>query len=174
MDGGLSIDFGSFALTTSFTFSLGLSNTFRTLVYPEDGSGLLPGTPTLGPVADPLVATNIPPGATTGLFLDNPSPFHLSLVLIVDDNSVTAGNAPATITVDLVSVDSSAVELDRLPGILLSQLADDGDPDNITYTSDLDTAIVLVDGPVTKTDFPSIAILQIETGGDVFAVECLD
>lgn len=170
--GNILIDLGSLSLTLPLSFTPNTSGDFHTLLYPEDETGLLPDTPDIGPVADPLFAIHVLPGETSGLFLETPGGFHYAYAVTVVEDSITSSVAPASITVTLISADSMGNEVDRLEGLILSPLLNDGDPATITYSSDRDTAIVLVDAPVVKEDFPLISILQIAILGQVFVVPC--
>lgn len=142
----------------------------RTLEYPQDDSGLLAGLPTVGPAPDPILIMHVPSGATAGLYLDEPSTLHHVYVVRVEENATTVSIAPAAIMIDLITLDSSGSELDRIESLQLVKIPDDLDAQYITYVSDVFTPIVLLNGPIGPDDYPLIHIILAADGGTAYAL----
>ncbi|HUU84878.1 MAG TPA: hypothetical protein VM243_15370 [Phycisphaerae bacterium] len=91
---------------------------------------------------------------------------HLAIVARVDENPSTLAYGPASFDVDVVTYDETGAELDRRGEIQLTSVSgDDGDPDYITYHSDLSTPLILVDVAVDPLAYPDVILLRADAGG---------
>jgi len=170
--GQLEVNFDGFSIAAPASFTPEHRGQFFTLSYPEDGSGLLPGTPSLGVIADPLFVVDLSDSDGTGLFIETPSFFHYAYVLKIAENSLSTAEAPASIIVDIASLDAAGNEIDRLSEVELLLVPSDGDPASLTYSSDRDLAIVLVNAPVNDSAYPNVLVLETENGGSILLVPC--
>ena len=92
--------------------------------------------------------------------------FHFAAVVEIEENGTAAANAPATLSVDLVSYDQAEMEFHRLSNLTLTKVINDGDPTKIVYTSDLAKPIILLDYPLDPMAFPNVYLLRMPAGGE--------
>jgi hypothetical protein len=83
-----------------------------------------------------------------------------------DGEAVSCGTVPATVLVDIVSIDESGLEIDRIEDLALrAVLGDDGDADHMVYHNDLERPIVLVDVNLDEEQYPRVLPLYVSPGG---------
>lgn len=173
MVGAINIVLASHDLDRSFDFQIAGSvlDWFR-LDYPQDEFEFLDDPPMLSATPlDKIPIYEVPSAGAMPEFLSVAFFYHTACVLLLAENSFTVAVAPASFTVDLISFDSSGVEVDRVLGVVLALDAMDGDPDHLTYHSDLARPIVHVEGTIDKQQFPDQIILLGNDGGTVTAME---
>ncbi|HUU82904.1 MAG TPA: hypothetical protein VM243_05305 [Phycisphaerae bacterium] len=167
------------SLGRTFTFApeMGASSAWHSITYDDTSTDT--GPPLLGAELDTLNLMELssdpdPLNPVEGVLLSAYA-FHLVAVARIEENAATVAEAPDTIDVDLVSYDSAGLELDSVAGLVLAKVAgDDGDPDRIIYHSDLDTPIIMVDVALNKDNYPSVVLLQTESGGSAVVVAATD
>ena len=140
--------------------------------YPADEFGYLDEPPSLS--AEPLNKIAVYEVSSAGVvpeFVSTAYLYHTACVLLLDENAITVAEAPSTFVVDLVSLASDDVEIDRVSGVTLTQASNDGDPDHIIDHSDLATPIVVVEGAIDKEQFPDQIILLGSEDGTVTVME---
>lgn len=137
------------------------------VVYPDGIGGIDP--PELGsePAELPIYLLSMAPDplSPTEEQLNTSSSMHLSAVLRIDENASSIIAAPSTVLVDLIAFSAVGIETDRVEDVLLTQIIGDGDPNNITYGSDLSTPILLVDHTINKAAFPGFVLLIADVDG---------
>jgi hypothetical protein len=144
---------------------------WRQISYPS-GFGQAP--PTLGPAVasvrihrNSLYATpSAPPVAQLQMVLGT----HHAVIVRAAENADSAALAPATISVDLLALNSIGQVIDREPGLILTKLGSDGDPSSIIHHSDLTRPVIVLDQLVTQTSYPQFTILIGSTTGSVQVV----
>ncbi|MBX3394353.1 MAG: hypothetical protein KF841_03195 [Phycisphaerae bacterium] len=142
------------------------------LVYPEDSAGFLPDPPSLANSAlNELPIYEIPAEGTTPENLSAAYFFHTICVFRIAENATTLAESPATITVDIVTLDASGNEVDRVSDVVLTKNASDGDPQHITYQSDFSRPFVFVEGTIDPMEFPDQIVIVAEEDGTAIAVE---
>lgn len=172
--GNLAFAFGSLQVRRTFHFAPASgAATWEDVDYPDGPGGsadpILDGEPPDLPVLL-LSGTPNPMNPSEALLL-GANGFHIAAVVRIKENPTTIASAPATILVDLVSFDSNDVELDRVPGLVLSKISgDDGDPKYITYHNDLTIPIVLVDVNLNKSAYPNVIPFMVVGGGSAVIV----
>lgn len=171
--GSLTLFFAGPELQAPLDFQIaGLLIDWFRIHYPEDEFGYLDEPPSLS--AEPLekiAIYEVSPAGAVPEFLGTAYFYHTACVLLLDENTITIAEAPPTFVVDLVSFDANDAEIDRVAGVTLTQVSNDGDPDHLTYRSDLATPIVVVEGSIDKEQFPGQIILLGSDGGTVSVVE---
>jgi len=149
---------------------------WENVFYPE-GPGQ-PTPPVLDGEPDELNAwllSLLPDPVPTEQMLLQANAFHVAAVLRLEENPITASDAPETVLVDLVSRDSNGLEIDRVQDLPLNRVTgDDGDPDHIVYHNDLTTPIVLVDVALNKPSYPSVVLLTVSVDGEAAIVPATD
>ena len=91
-------------------------------------------------------------------------------MLRIAENAHTVSASPESVSVDLVSYDSSGLEIDRVSRVELQRLDADGDPSYITYHNDLYKPIVFVDTTLDKNAYPNVIIIQAQQDGSAVIV----
>lgn len=142
---------------------------WRAIIYPDGYGGVAP--PEVGPMRNSVLihrnsmyATPPAPPATQ-LWLATDA--HNAVRIRVSENSNTATLAPATIKVDLVTLNSAGQVVDREAGLTLTRLLNDGDPANIIYQSDLAKPIIILDQSVNQANYPQFTLLLGPLSGRV-------
>lgn len=140
----------------------GSGGVWEVVSYPEGPGGLTPPFIDGEPSELQLLLLSQTPNPTTPTAdsLMGATDFHISVVVRVEENSLSTSNAPASMTVDLVSLDTGGTEIDRLEDVVLAKLDPDGDPNSIVYHNDLSIPIVLVDTTLNKANYPGFLILK--------------
>ena len=161
------------ALSGNFDFSPEtVSTEWRTIDYPDGPGGF--EAPVLGaalPDVDMLLVSQSPAFPPAVEILRNAaSGFHMAAVVLIDENLRTLAGAPATITVDLVSLDLTGGEIDRATNIVLNRLDGDDDSTRITYGSDPSFPIMLVDTALDPQLYPDLLLLHGVAGGKAIIV----
>lgn len=96
---------------------------------------------------------------------------HLAPVLLVQENSITTPDAPATVLLKVVTFDANDVVVDQTAALTLTKVSDpDGDPDHIIYAGDLNTPIVLLDVMVDPLDFPGFEVVFMPSNAETVRV----
>ena len=170
--GTFQITFSAFQVLRSFDFDVPDSAIeWFAIDYPQDEFGYLNQPPSLAsPALDEIPIYEVPTAGTTPEFLTLAVSYHVACVLLLDENPTTTAEAPPTILVDLVTFDAAGNEVDSVSGVVLTQDTDDGDPDHLTYHSDLATPVVFVEGMINKQMFPEFIILFAAEDGKAIAI----
>jgi hypothetical protein len=170
--GSLELQLSAGVVHKDLSITLDAEGDFHQLDYPEDESGLLPGAPVLGARFTQLVIAEINQDHPDEMALETPNAFHSAFVLKIDENTHSSQDAPAQLIVTMESRDLSGVTIDSIFSITLSPIEPDGDPDNLTYSSDVLRPIVFVDSIVNKSMYPGINILRAVEGGSIISLPC--
>ncbi len=157
-----------FEVVQPFKFRLTADPTqWNTVYYPDGPGGLDP--PELGTRradVDMMLLSILPspiPEVDTMMFAAHN--FHMIAVVLMDENAHTLRAAPATIVVDFVSLTAAGKELDRISNVTLTRIDDDHDRKNITYASDFERPVMVVDIPLDPDMYPDLMILYGEPIG---------
>ncbi|MBX3358352.1 MAG: hypothetical protein KF745_07980 [Phycisphaeraceae bacterium] len=147
--------------------------TWESVHYPDGPGGL--GSPTIGgaltsPPIMRLGVTHPDPQHPAAATLMGSNAFHLAAVLRISENAASATSAPSTVSVDLVTYDSSGAETDRYRGLVLNKILSDGDPSHITYSNDLLKPIIIVDTAIDRSAYPNFVLLRGTSGGSAVVV----
>lgn len=140
--------------------------------YPDGPGGLDP--PIVGPELSELrlyrLSLTPDPLHPTVAQLTAGSAFHTCIVLRINENSASLAAAPTTLAVDLVSYTAGGTEFDRVGGLTLTRVTNDGDPAFINYRSDLSHPVILVDVSLNQMDYPGFVFLQAPVDGTAVVV----
>lgn len=164
--GVLTLDFGDHQLSRSFVFTFELSGEWHRVGFASDGAR------SVGSIPDRMDYYQIDPVDPTFDVAELPNAYWYfrTFVLRVDDNPTSAATVPASMEVTLVTLDPGALVVDTVPATLFRITADDGDPANFVYYSDVARPVILVDSDVNKDDFPDLTILKAVDGGGIVAI----
>jgi hypothetical protein len=165
------------SLTVNLGMSLARRNAFALTVPPAVwesitylDTSISTGPPVLNgqPVAlEIMVLSNDPNPFPDELVLLQSYWAHLAVVMRIVENATTIANSPQFIDVDLVTFNSSGVEIDRRLNVRLDRVpGNDGDPSNLVYQSDLTKPIVLVDVALDAANYPNVVLLHAEGSGN--------
>lgn len=159
-------------VTISSSLSFGVQTdaaAWHLIHYPAGPGGLDP--PEIGPELDSIVIYRLSllpnPTTPTVVQLNAATDMHGAVVVRLEQNAATEAEAPATVSANVISYDGAGSEVDRINGLVLSQLANDGDPNNITYVSDLAKPIIVVDTPLDQAAYPNFVFLLGTVDGSV-------
>jgi hypothetical protein len=134
---------------------------WREIFYP-DGVGGMAGA-VLGPSPPSILIHRnslFPnPSAPSAEQLTNAVSTHYALLVRVAENAQAASSAPTTVRVTLVAYNSSGTEIDRLNGLTLTKLENDGDPANILYATELSKPVIVLDQSVERASYPQFMLL---------------
>ncbi len=136
---------------------------WRQIDYPDGPGPDAMDPPEIGPAASSILIHR------NSLYATPPAPpveqlvyatdAHHAIQVRVSENADSAAAAPATIKVDLLSLDASGQIVDREAGLTLTRVANDGDPANIIYRSDLLKPVIILDQAVDQASYPQFTLL---------------
>ncbi|HUT57086.1 MAG TPA: hypothetical protein VNA25_04330 [Phycisphaerae bacterium] len=171
--GSIDITLSARVLTRSLDFQVPAPAIhWFTVIYAQDELGYLDEPPTLDTTSlTEIPLYEVPPGGAVPEFVEVAFFYHTACVLRIDENLVTAAEAPASFLVDLVTFDPSGVEVGRAEDVVLTLDTGDGDPNLLTYHSDVARPVVFVEGTIDPGMFSNVIILQAAEDGFVIAVE---
>ncbi|MHC4089353.1 MAG: hypothetical protein ACYSVY_03575 [Planctomycetota bacterium] len=171
--GSIAIDLSAHELTRSLGFQVSTSAIdWSAVIYAQDAAGYLDEPPTLDTLPrDEIPIYKVPSGGAVPEFVEVAFFYHTACVLHIDENAITMAEAPASFLVDLVTFDSTSVEVGRVEDVVLTLDPDDGDPNFLTYHSDLATPIVFVEGTIDPGMFENLIILDAAEDGTAIAIE---
>lgn len=148
-------------LQGAFTFSPNTNAAqWREIFYPDGIGGV--SSPIIGPSPPSIFIhrNSLYPNATApsaGQLLRAVSS-HYAVRVLANENPQSSTSAPASIQVDLVAYNSSAVEIDRVT-VSLQRVDSDGDPISITYLTPLDKPLIVLDQAVNRANYPEFILL---------------
>ena len=175
LNGSLTLVFSRASVRRTFSFTMQPRGvTWERIAYSLDELEWVYGPPSLDgepPHVQVLEWSSTgqtnPPTQDTLLYLRE---LHHAAVIRIPETAEATATAPAFLLVDVVSLDAAQNELDRRTGVRLDKIPDDGDPNNIVYSSHLSKPIVLIDTPVVTTDYPNVTVLHAVENGYLVAV----
>jgi hypothetical protein len=165
--GQITFQFGAIPFRRAFDYTVDTDvAAFEMVTYPAGPGGLDPpqldgawqGIPVLGLSQAP------DPNAPSEALLATLDGFHVAVVVRIADNTTAAGEAPNTMSVDVLSFDENQVEIDRLTGLTLNRVPG-GAPGTLLYHNDLNVPLILVDVELDDQQFPNVRLIRAAVGG---------
>jgi hypothetical protein len=161
-------------ITKTATFRLTEGGERWTSIVDEDGfQG--PAIPAHGPAFPayknlPILWVSILPEPTTpqAMSLEIAHWAHMALVYVMEENADSLALAPQSITVDIVNGIPFIFTLDRLDDVVLTRLADDGDPTSIVFSTPLSKPLVFTDLNLNNASYPQFDLLRVRPYDPVF------
>ena len=168
MRGTLDFHFGQVTASRAFDFVVLTSGAdWQVIDYPDGPGGSEPAR--LGGVLATLPLFELSalpdPLNPSNEFLWGATDFHCAAVFGIDENSVSVPLAPPSVTVTLVTYAPGGAELARASGLVLSKIANDGNPALILY-GQLDRPVLFVDVDLNPASYPDFVILRAVEGGE--------
>lgn len=164
--GDQSFQFGSIPVKRAFDFALDTGAAVWEMVsYPGDGLGppTLDGEPAELTIF--MLSETPDPANPEEALLFRLYDYHYAPVVRIEENPTSLAEAPASLLVDLIAVDQSNMEFNRLEDVVLLRDDADGDPSFITYKNDLTVPLILVDSPLDPQNFTDIIPFHVVPGG---------
>ncbi len=95
---------------------------------------------------------------------------HVAAIVNVDSNTLTSSSAPPTISVSLVTFDSSGQEIDRRSSVILTKWGSTLVNGKISYVNNLLTPIIITDAALVHASYPNTLVIRGAAGGYVSIV----
>ncbi|MBL8745624.1 MAG: hypothetical protein JNK58_04615 [Phycisphaerae bacterium] len=161
-------------ITKTAVFRLTEGGERWTSILDEDGfQG--PAIPIHGPAFPsdknlPILWVSILPEPTTpqAMSLEIAHWAHMALVYVIEENADSLALAPQSFTVDIVNGIPFVFTLDRLDDVVLTRLANDGDPTSIVFSTPLSKPIIFTDLNLNNASYPQFDLLMLRPFDRVF------